>query len=166
MEIVFRRSKLEDKEQIRGLLARHFGKREFALENIENGKFLLALDNNKIIGMTGISNNKDEYDGYEIYHTALDIEYRGQGIISKMLIMEIERVGRNQNIYCNCWHRLNDDIYLKHAMEQLGFKLTIKNRIKYNAEHQLFCRKNCIYCDDKRTCYCYEDLYMLPAINK
>ena len=83
--LFIRISKEEDKEQINEILMLCFGDRsQFGcLENL-NGRYLLAYDNNKLIGITGLYYNQ-ELKRYEIDWTGTHPEYRHKGIAYRLI---------------------------------------------------------------------------------
>lgn len=158
-------SKEEDKEQINELLMLCFGDRsQFGcLENLK-GRYLLAYDNNKLIGITGLYYNQ-ELKRYEIDWTGTHPEYRHKGIMHELF----KRICNftDEDIYCSCWrHQDKDRINLYSIMRDFGFKEVVKPIMTHDSVYNCICGKSG-YCvvqkitDGKREhCRCYEDLYL------
>lgn len=162
--ITYRRSTGNDLQGIQNIFGSSFGTRNVYdpnyLRDTENGRYLLALDDDIVIGMTGIIDS-GMYNGYELDWTCLDKNYRGQGIMTTMIQLELSRVG-SVDVYCACWAGINDAVvHMHHAMDTLGFKLVIPSKVIYNSEHTSWCKKECI--KYKEGCICREDLYLRKA---
>lgn len=158
MNIKYRMSKEKDYEDIKKLLDTCFGDRTAfgVLEHLDD-RYLLAFDNKKLIGMTGISTSKN-LNGYEIDWTCVLPEYRRHGLITDMISQCIKDC--TDRVYCSCWRMSNTDrVNLQHAMNSLGFNRVIKYYKSYNSEHNNFCEK-CVLYNKQSVCSCYEDLYL------
>lgn len=169
MDLLYRRSEQEDIWRIQRLVLECFGDRSNndVLRNAESGRYLLALDGNKVVAMTGISAPEHfgvNYVGHEVDWTCIDKEYRSRGIITKMIAKELNRVGVYEDVYCSCWAWGPDaQINLHAAMKVNGFKLIIPNRITYDSDHYRFCQKYCVHYHEG--CKCREDLYLRQGCN-
>lgn len=162
-ELHYIRSNDSLKWKIERLIYNHFGERsQFGLlEGVEHGRYLCALDeNNKVIGITGISKSK-RYKGCEVDYTCLDKEYRGNGIITAMIAAEIHRTRLDYFktvILCSCWAIEDNKIHLSHAMNELGFART-GVITDYYSKYDTFCEECCI--QYHKDCKCHETLYVL-----
>ena len=154
MDIEFRYSTEDDKEGIQKLILSKFGVREQALDNLDD-RYLLAVYNNEIVAMTGIS-NKSSYNGLEVDWTCVADGFTGRGLITRMLYSLLKDV--KADVYCSCWGYKDNPINLRYAMDALGFKPVIVHRLQASTDYY-----NCAdICTRKRDgiCSCYEDLYM------
>lgn len=163
MDLVYGRSKEIDREKIYDLFKICFGTRKQwddngYLEGIEDGRYLCAFEGDRLVAVTGID-KKSVYNGLQVTYSCVHPKYRHQGILTKMLAMEITRVGRSKDIYCSCWST-DSLISLHNAMASNGFKLVIKSVGRFSAEHLAFCEKECVNYSGK-WCRCREDLYVL-----
>lgn len=157
--IEYRKSSEADKNDIVELIDTRFGIIDlFSVTDKLNDRYLLAFDNNKLITMTGLI-DFGSYNGPEIDLTCILKEYEGRGIINHMIGKVIKDY--NGDIYCSCWRlNSNDKINLHHSMEKLGFKLAVKERIKFNSKYDK-CIAICV--NSKLGCSCCEDLYIREA---
>lgn len=168
MNLQFRRSDNSDVEILKDFYNKNLNKlngdKVHTKLAVNKSRYLLAFDGDKLIGVTGINDNKYTYNSLNVEATALDPEYRHKGIMTQMIQKEIERVGRDRDIYCSCWRRDNDSIYLGYAMKTLGFIPLLKSHTVLNKNYFTMCKEQCNYYNNECTGQCYEDLYMLPAI--
>lgn len=158
--ITYRRNTQEDTLQIQKLFSNCFGDRsdnKWGYE-ISVGRYLCAFDGDRLVGFTGIL-SKSNYNGYEVDWSCVDIEYRGQGIMTELLSQELIRIGYDKDVYCSCWAvGVGSDINLRNAMDTLGFKLVVPKRITYDSRVQRFCKTGCV--NYHYDCKCREDLYL------
>ena len=160
-EVTYRRSTVADKEAITQLILKCFGNREGWEEGVSEGRFLCAFDESRLVGITGI-HISDAYRGYLVDMTCVDKEYRCRGIATVLIMKEIQRVGVEADIYCDCWAiGKGNNIHLRHAMELLGFELVIQNHSRTVAAYETFCAKHCVMCHS--SCMCRDDLYIRRA---
>lgn len=156
--MLYRKSKLEDKDKIEELLSLRFGKRPNALKRLED-RYYLCFDGETLVAMTGLCKHQEDtiYNGYEIDWTCVRPGYEGLGIISSMVkfVVDLE----SKDIYCSCWKwDKNAKVNLHSAMEACGFEKVIDSKIHHSAKHCRDCKEVCIrYTPD---CECWEDLYL------
>lgn len=161
--INFRRSAEGDEWQIQRLLYNCWGNwdMEEDLQDVENGRYLCAFDESgRLVAITGITDKFCEFNGLVVDNCCVEPRFRGHGIMTALIEQEIKRVGRQQDIYCDCW--VTEDINrpnLHRAMNDCGFErlYTARNR---NSLHEKDCVKRCIRYS-KDGCQCREDVYML-----
>lgn len=155
MSIYYRRSNKKDIPSIYELYVSRFGlATQDVITNVEN-RYLLAFDDNLLIGMTGIKNNST-YKGLEIDWTCIREEYEGKGIATKLISILIGPL--KEDIYCSCWKiDKKAEPTLNNTMKSLGFKKVMKNN--QILEYQYNDCKECPY-KKFENCKCYKDLYM------
>ena len=157
--IKVRLSTEDDSHMIEMLLDSCFGAislREFK-ENI-CGRYLLAFVDNRLVGMTGLSFNK-EYDGFEIDWTCTHPEYRKRGIMHELF----KRICAltDGDIYCSCWGMRGEAIHMRSVMRDFGFEPVVRNRVTWDSRYNCHCdNSDCVMHRRQANCSCYEDLYL------
>lgn len=174
MTCIIRRTTEDDANQIDDLVRQCFGidysrKHLYKLKD----RYLVAehKETHEIVAMTGICLCKPgEFDdhttdllGYVVDWTCCDEKYRGYGIVTRLLRQCLSEVDDKYPVYCSCWaggnKTGNDEIHLRFAMKELGFREYIHaHKVYRNTSHQ-----KCKFCaiEDKNTeCNCREDLYI------
>lgn len=154
---MFRLSRENDKDEIRGLLSSSFGIRDEALENLDSRYLLYQLDSGEIVGMTGLAWS-DKLQGYEIDWSCVKPNCRRQGIMHDLF----SRICRltDDRIYCYCW-RLSrtGDIPMRSLMKDFHFQEIINGCNSYKLGANCHRSKTCIY-SERTDCRCWEDLYV------
>lgn len=153
--IDYRYSTIKDKQQIEELLAIGFGDDDNKtwVNNLDN-RYLLAVDDNKVIGLTGII-DENKYRRKEIDWTVVHPDYRRMEIMKNLFSILLKNI--KEDIYCACWHKLNDKIHLHNIMDTFGFELVLLAQKRWNAYHS-----ECTLCPLKPGdfCECQQDLYL------
>ncbi|HIF9343134.1 TPA: GNAT family N-acetyltransferase [Photobacterium damselae] len=100
---------------------------------MEVGNVCCYYDNNKIIGLVIFYDNKDIA---QITLVAVDPEYRGKGIASKIIKLVLNKINKPTRIIT--WESNISAIYL---YKKLGFKITNINLNKYNINELIMDKK-------------------------
>lgn len=157
MSKVIRRSTINDIEAIDRLIKESFGDRyKFnILANIENRYLVYEIDD-MVVTMTGLSENTDFKDGFEIDWTCTDKEHRRMGIMHELFTELLSNV--KHKVYCSCW-RVGTNEYpnLKSLMDAFGFRCVVESRLKSDFRYNCPV-EDCVY--QSKDCCCYEDLYI------
>jgi len=162
--IEFRKSLNSDRESIIHIMTECFGirnEKEY-LNNIENGRYMLSICDGIVVAMSGIL-----YDGIygdncpEIDWTATLPEYRGRGIMTKLLSYLLKDF--HGKVYYSAWRvHGNNKSNPQSILENLGFNPVLTPREAFssghNCEHKN--RHTCVFYDGEG-CTCYEDLWIL-----
>lgn len=170
-EIEYRLSSAADKDKWRKLWERSFWKdTDYEMERRAsgfNGKYILAYDGDRLVGMSRVSDST-EYDiginGYnnqEIGWTCVDVDYRGRGIASELVRLALQyQWDSTRDIYSFCWRTHGRSrVNLYNAMIKNGFEEYIRD----------FEQKKCLYdinllCTLKNGkpgyCVCSNDLWV------
>lgn len=162
MNYEIRNSTAKDVWQIKRLIYNCFGDREDEpLVGVENGRYLLAEVDGRIIGMSGINKSK-QFNGFEVDWSCVDEHYRKQGVMHRLIATLLYSIPENTNVYCSCWAIGKDDapIAMKSIMESFGFEEVTHGRVRYCA---MFNSTPCMDSCSQRLgscCTCREDLYI------
>lgn len=155
--LYYRMSTKDDFSQIKELMMLRFGDRERfnVLDNIDGRYLLCVTKDNEVVAMTGII-NEGNYIYPEIDWTCIKPEYEGNGIITSMMKLLLDKT--DTNIFCSCWRWSgNEYVNLQRTMDTLGFKKVMPEHKKFDARYYDFCAE-CTYRKDN--CMCYEDLFL------
>lgn len=159
----FRYSTENDKEEIMALIETCFGARN-AVNTVSDldGRYLLAVDNNSIVGMTGVYSDDTDKDGYypEIDWTCTHPSYRGKGVMHELFKRVLENV--TETIYCSCWRiRYNDHVNLYNVIKDFGFEpYIIKHKCYYKDINCMHTRGFSCSFYEEGYCHCSEDLWI------
>ena len=154
--LTFRRSTQEDSQEIDELLKECFGAYIDDLENYIVDRYLCAVDNGKIVAVTGIL-QEDKWFRTEVDFSVVYPSYRGQHLMSHMIAQELQRVG-NIDVFCSCW-RVHSSINLIQAMRFNGFKEIKRPEEVWPRDSDC---EGCISSDECNGC-CYADLWLRKA---
>lgn len=153
MNLSFRYSTIADYKQIRNLLETCFGKMAInhGALNYLMGGYYLAFDNNLLISMTGIYNSNELY-GYRINWTCTHPDYRGKGIMHKMIEHIISKNSSSDTIYVTAWKLSNKEYPNLHkVLLDNGFELVCKDFLNHINGCTRYC-KDCIYSESCNRC--------------
>lgn len=169
MEIQIRQATETDKEEIKNLIVKCFGRypiKKNALDNID--KYVVAElhthftanipTTKEIIAISGIVEPEySNYQGYEVTWTCTAPEYRKKGLIVEILKKCEELLPKDHiPIYCECWRIRDNKINLDFVMKHLKFHKVADNIICYSNIYS----KQCLLCNNNSSgCYCFDDLY-------
>ena len=134
--------------------------KENALDNIENGRYLLYFIEDRIVALTALTFN-NEFRGIQISWTCTHPDFRHKGYMQELFKRLI--LSTDEDIYCNCWYIDNNAVNLKTLMKLFNFKLVIKDMFKRNIKHNCNIYKDCPY--KKENCSCGNDLYLRKGIS-
>lgn len=163
MNIVTRNSTESDRCDIIELVASSFGIRYNATEGNLDDRYILAvdIDCNKIVGMTGLSENKHYISRWEADYTCVLPEYRKKGIGS-LLVKALIKEAKSQNItklYWSAWVKGNGVSEVESLLRKYGFVKILNPRISYMVGHNCSLDKtSCVHCTGNN-CKCSEDLW-------
>lgn len=154
----------KDYNVIKALVLKCFGGLDLGeiLENIE-GRYLLAFDGSRLVGMSGLMYNK-QYGALEIDWSCVVPDMRRQGIMTNLISRLVGTT--DESIYCSCW-RLEDKEYpnMYNVLSRFGFKEVMKPRVTWDTRFN--CGKGEYECPcvvgsarARGVCRCYEDLYV------
>ena len=155
MEIRYRRNTASDAEAITALLNECFGYTAMTGARARVDSYLLAFDGDQLIALTGILDYTD-YNGYEVGWTCCKEGYRGLGIATTLLSMELMRIGNTEDVYCEAWST-NNIPHLKHALVNNGF--VVQQEIGRRQQDRYKSCKMCAYRDESGSCRCSTILY-------
>ncbi|MCM1214977.1 MAG: GNAT family N-acetyltransferase [Lachnospiraceae bacterium] len=164
MALELRRSTDKDRDVVIGIISECFGDRESygAYTNIENGRYLLAIEDEKVIGVSGISatseygNNDPEFD-----FTAVLPGHRRAGVC-RALFTELLK-DFHGTVYYSAWYKHPLSTYpVFNILKEFGFVRVCEPRVGWAVPH------NCEYEDTYQcvkytgcNCKCFEDLWVL-----
>lgn len=162
MNIIYRKATLNDEYFIISLLKEVFGSvyRDDDVHNrLINEIIYVAEYNNIIIGTTGISLDRTEFNGHEISWTGVKSKFRGQDIMINLVQNCLNELNDNLPLYLSAWH-LNgkDRPNLHKTIDHFGLVLVKSSYKQYNKIYCNFCNS----CPYKDNCAgCSEDLFIL-----
>lgn len=165
MNVNVRLSTDSDKNAIEKLMTICFCKRDY--ENVMeesnslNGRFLLAFEDKKLIGMTGLYYNQ-EYKAYELDWTCTHPDYRRNGVMTELFRRICALT--DEDIYCSCWRLPGKEANLLKIMKRFGFEEVVKCRISLDSRYNCKAGESCVETED-RFCRCYEDLWLRREID-
>lgn len=144
-----------DASSIKELLESNFGFfKEEMIANLSK-RYLLALDNNKPVAITGLYYS-NVYKALEVDWTSCAKQYRHKGLITELMKRLVQST--DEDVYCSCWRIADREINLYSSMKALGFEELI--RFKSSYLRNVNCLSNtCIHSTEN--CKCYEDLYLI-----
>lgn len=156
---MIRYSRVSDKAELHELLGMCFGDRD-TFEPLEYlaGRYLLYIENGKIVAMTGLS-TKTVLDGLEVDWTCTHPAYRGRGYMSALFDRLVNIT--DEDIYCSCWKTPDsEEVNMKKIMDNYGFLVVKENyKVSEGTHKYSFCnRQGCV--EYKENCRCTEDLYL------
>lgn len=130
------------------------------LENYENGRYLVCMHYNELIGMASLY--PETMYTYELTWVGVLPEYRGMGIATE-LIRRLVILSGNCRITTEAWKTgLNGDrAHLDSALRESGFKLEIPDGVTHIKPLTCQSYKQCAqrgYCKDTKGCSC--DIYV------
>ncbi len=165
MNLIIRKSTESDRGGIRELVASSFGIRRDATECFLDGVYILAVDTdcNKIVGMTGLNENKQYVSRWESNYTCVHPVYRRMGIGS-LLVEALIREANSKNVtrlYWSAWVDGNDVSKVEPLLRKYGFEKVLNQRVCYMLGHN--CDLNETDCVNYigKNCKCKEDLWVL-----
>ena len=160
---MIRYSNENDIEEVKNLLYKCFGSmveenQDNAYKNIERGRYLLYIEDNKIVALSGLCFGTDsEFNGIQITWTCTDPEYRHRGYMQELFKRIVSST--DEAIYCSCWYIGDNDINLKILMKLFNFK-EVMPYLNRNIDHYCPHSLDCPY--KKEHCYCGTKLYRRP----
>jgi GNAT superfamily N-acetyltransferase len=157
----FRYSTEEDLEMVKELFLEQFGERpNYVPFNDFEGRYLLAFDGEKVVGMTGL-NKSGYYNGLEVDWTCVKEDYKRQGIMTQMF--EVLFQNCQSDVYCSAWHLSGKDRANLHSiLARFGFVIAIPEYKK--ADTRYFACKEICKNYNGGDCSCLEDLYVRKII--
>ncbi len=155
---MIRYSKREDKEQIKDLLYLCFGEmvvNEGAYDNIENGRYLCYVVDDKVVAITGFCHD-DEFNGIQITWTCTHPDYRHRGYMQELFKRLLATT--DERIYCSCWCIADTEANLFSIMKMFGFRKVMGDYKRRWIRHHCNCKTDCPY--RRENCFCSNDLYL------
>lgn len=158
-----RLSKEEDKERIRELMMMCFGERkEYKVFDKLVGRYLLAFDGDKLVGMTGLYYS-EEFKAYEMDWTCTHPEYRKTGVMHELFTRLCSLT--DEDIYCSCWRLVeHGNVNLYSLMRDFGFEEAVRQRYSWARPYNCKEDFHCVNCKGEN-CRCWEDLYIRRGKN-
>lgn len=157
MNIKYRRNTENDAAAIRALIDECFGYTKKTCPRIPVDAYLLAFDGEELVAITGIlTDNNTDYIGGEIGWTCCKKSHRGHGIITYMINLELNRVGPEMTVYCECW-ATGKVAHVKSAMAANGFRIDMETR-RRRSDLYKSC-ETCVYKSEGGLCSCSVLLY-------
>lgn len=162
MDVTYRKANEEDSSAIAMLLKEIFGnvyRNDGILFRVANEIVYVAEYNGNIIGTTGISLDRTDFNGHEISWTGVKSEFRGQDIMINLVQNCLNELTNTTPIYLSAWHiGRKDKPNLHKTIDYFGFKLVCESYRHYDKNHYRFCKT----CTFREACNgCTEDLYIL-----
>lgn len=155
-----RYSRKSDLESIENLVLKCFGPRPgYGVTDNLQGRYLVAIKDDKIVAMSGLSSKTTYANGVEVDWTCTDPAYRNTGIMKELFDRLV--ASTDENIYCSCLRVGNNEyVNLHKHMQMFGFE-KIMDSIKHYAKGVLCF--DCPWCHSD--CECYEDLYLRKKLD-
>lgn len=156
-----------DRDDIIRIVKRNFGDRKSINGFMDIRDFVVAVDDGRVIGLSGIERDDKYIPGWELHYTCVDREYRGQGVC-KALVMMVLAECKNRGIsrlYWSAWRVGSKDLpNAFYAMKALGFKEAICPRVGWAVGFNCdFTKYTCVECTGD-SCRCFEDLWYIDLV--
>lgn len=166
---VTRKGNEKDFEEIRSLIITCFGERKsrdvLLQQYIANGYMMVATINDKIVATCGIVPQVVYNGSKELLCACTHPDYRGFGIMHRLVKDALEELKDNQTVYCFATRvHYKEKANIHSVIENLGFKEQQRNFQKWTVEN---CREAFGYkCALRKNredgiCVCFEDMWVL-----
>ena len=163
---IFRYSTPADADAVDSLIRMSFGDRSHrgVTDNLD-GRYLLAVADGTVVGMSGICDPDNEYCGLEVDWTCVHPDYRKQGIVTSLLDELLARTsesGYKGHIYYSAWRTWDrpGKERMDGILTKLGFHRAVDNEFNWVNGHncRYSCKEQCVHY--QKGCSCGQDLWV------
>lgn len=165
-DLILRYSTAADAAAVDSLIRICFGDRSYrgVTDNLE-GRYLLAVMDDKVVGMSGIGKPENEYCGLEVDWTCVHPDYRKQGIVTALLSELLAAKSESSyegRIYYSAWRTWDrpGKERMDGVLAKMGFQRAVVNEFNWVNGHncRFSCREQCVHY--QKGCSCGQDLWV------